>query len=412
MRTRRVGGAALGIVGLASLWWLAGGDPEAAPPQTPSTLAGVKGPRRTPASVSPSEELAEGPGVRRRTGGEARHRDGGGDREPEAPGTSGPEADGGRDAGADLDRLRAFLRSNAAAAERYVDRYCAETRRVAALRGYGETPRERDAAIYLAGRSDWEGGRIGLLHLPANLVQRMGTPERNWRNFTPADYQGLDFTWMQDLLQFDHWSLTAEGPLKNEDNLSYFEAPIPNFVTLQQWVKLRLVKGKNENDLPRASLEVRHLADLIASTGTLIGEMIRAAMYGIERGVWESAGLAPPDPPPTADDVLRIRYSSFAAVYFVYPGVSRAVREKALACTPARCSTVNEGLGAAASLRTIEPTAVDDLDWLRSQPGCEHELAERIARGPPAAPALVLGALGENAGVEHFMRLLTDGGID
>jgi hypothetical protein len=265
--------------------------------------------------------------------------------------------------------------------------------------------------VYLAGRSDWEDGRLGLLHLPATLVRHMGSPDRNWRNFTPADYQGLDFGWMHDLLQFDHWSLTAEGPLKYQDRLSYFEAPIPNFVTLQHWAKLRLIKGRNENDLPSASLEVRHLADLCASTGTLIGEMIRVAMYGIERAVWESAGLTPADPPPSADDGLRIRFSTFAALYFLYPGVPRPVREKALACTPARCAALNEGLGAAASFREVEPTAPDDLDWLLAQPGCESELAQRVARGPPA-PASVLASLGENAGVEHFMRLLTDGGID
>jgi hypothetical protein len=320
--------------------------------------------------------------------------------------------DGGRDGGEELDRIRAFLRANAAAAEKHVDRFCAEARRVSALRGYGAAPRQRDAAVYLAGRSDWEGGRLGLLHLPATLVEHLGTPERNWRNFTPADYQGLDFAWMQELLPFDHWTLTAEGPLKNEDRLSYLDAPIPNFVTFQHWAKLRMVKGRNESDLATASREVRHLADLCASTGTLIGEMIRASMYGIERSIWESAGMAPPDPPPSAEDVLRIRLSAFAAVYFLYPGVPRSVREKALACAPARCAALNEGLGAAASLREVEPAALDDLDWLLAQPGCERELAQRVARGPAAASSLAQAALGENAGVEHFMRLLTDGGID
>lgn len=80
------------------------------------------------------------------------------------------------------DAVQAWLRLNAAAAEKYVDRYCAEAKHVASPLAPAPHPRTRDAAPFMAGRSDWEGdpgwrgGRIGLLHLPASLTTRMGEP--------------------------------------------------------------------------------------------------------------------------------------------------------------------------------------------------------------------------------------------
>lgn len=214
---------------------------------------------------------------------------------------------------------------------------------------------------------------------------------------------------MRELLEYDSWSLTAAGPLKDVEVLGP-ESPLPNYITLQHWVKLRLVKGRHEGSLAQASLEVRHLGDLIASSGTLVGEMIRAGFFGIERGVWEDAGLTPPEPLPTAGDIQGFRHAAFAGMYFLYPGVLRSVREKALKCIPTRCAALNEAIAAAAAMRHVAQGAQEQLDWLQAQEPCDPKLAERMARGPADAAGKLMDTFTANPGVEYHMAFLLDGG--
>ena len=334
---------------------------------------------------------------------------------------NGDDVDAGQSESAALDAsladavnrevVQAWLRTNAAAAEQHVDAFCEQARRVGKRMDFEPKTRDRDAAVYMAGRADWEGGRFGLLHLPDSLTTRMKDPPLAWRRFGPADYAGLDFSWMQEISQFDHWTLSAQGPLSNVDAVDYFTAPLPNYVTMQNWVKLRLVKARDEGDLAQASVEVRHLGDLIASSGTLLGEMIRAAFFNIERGFYEDLGVQPPAPVPSADDVSQLRGVAFAGMYFLFPGVKREVREKALACTPMRCVDLMEAIGSTAALRNVVPDAQGHLDWLRAQSPCDPLQAERMARGP-AVPIdeLVENYSGDGAGVEKWMRRLLDGG--
>ena len=309
-----------------------------------------------------------------------------------------------------LEAVHSFLEKNAAFAAKTVDRYCSESKKLRALEGFTPRPRSKDAAIFLAGRVDWENGRIGMMHLPASITQRMANPPMSWRNFTPADYAGLDFGWLSELLVFDHWSLTGDGPLKDLDSVSASEAPIPNYIDLQNWVKLRLIKGKNEGELAQASVEVRHLADLCASSGTMIGEMIRAAMYGIERGVWQAAGLTPPESLPTSDDVQTIRHSARAGMYFLFPGVSREVKQKALKCIPARCAALTEAIGASASMRPALANT-DDIDWLLAQEPCDLTLATSLSRGRPLPLTAVAEGFEGQLPLEQWMKALTDGGL-
>ncbi len=304
-----------------------------------------------------------------------------------------------------------WLADNAAAAEKYVDRYCAETKDLVPRKDLGQPPRERDAARYMDGRSDWEGGRLGLLHLPASITDRMANPPGAWRQAGPQLYAGLDFSWMVELQQFDHWSLLAAGPLKDKQDYTFFEAPLPNYVTLQNWAKLRLLKGIHEGNLAQASVEVRHLAELCGSSGTLIGEMIRISFYGIERKTWEDVGQQPPEAVMSADDAWRTRHASFVGMYMLYPGVPRAVREKALKCIPTRCAALMEGIGAAASLSQLVPDAQKDVDWLLAQSPCDVELAKRVSRSPPVSSEMIRQNFTGDQGLERSLRSMTDGGL-
>ncbi len=317
------------------------------------------------------------------------------------------ESDAGRviDEGLSPEALRAQLRAwaeaNAKAAERAVDAFCAEARHA---QRPPEPPRTRDAAIYLGVRTDWEGTptsppRVGLLHLPAALEKRMATPPGNWLTLTERDWAGLDFSWLQALAAYDYWSLSVDGPVTNFESLSFLDAPVPNFVTLMSWSKLRLVKGWHEGRLPEAAQEVRHLADLIASTSTLIGEMIRSAMYVFERKVWEAAGQPPPDTVLSADNQQTLRRVAFASFYFLAPGVPRAVKEKALACSSTRCSGLMEAIGQHAAWRDAAPDLMGDADWLMAQSPCDPALARRLANGPPATLVDLAGSAKPGGGL-------------
>lgn len=344
-------------------------------------------------------------------------------REAEEPGVRGAGA--GFDAGAVVDggsfdefletvgkqAVAQFLADNASAAQKHVDRYCAETKDLVKRKELADPPRQRDAAVYMAGRTDWEGGRIGLLHLPASLTQRMSNPPNAWRQAGPELYAGLDFTWMSELLQFDHWSLLGAGPLRDDKPTSFYEANLPNYVTLMHWSKLRLLKGVHDGNLAQASVEVRHLAGLIASSGTLIGEMIRISLYNIERKTWEDLGQPVPGGLPSADENWRLRHSAFAGMYLLYPGVPRAVKEKALKCVPMRCAALLEAIGAAASVRQIVPGMQQEIEWLQGQSPCDSQVATQAANSPPATREILTQNYMSERGLVSSMQSLTDGGL-
>jgi hypothetical protein len=121
--------------------------------------------------------------------------------------------------------------------------------------------------------------------------------------------------------------------VRDQHSLSFVQG-VPNFVALMQWAKLRLIKGLHEQDLAQASLEVRHLAKLCGSTGTLIGTMTQLSMYEVERLVWQREGAAPQVPLPSPEEVAAARSLAMTQPYLLAPRVPRAVKARALECGP------------------------------------------------------------------------------
>lgn len=305
-----------------------------------------------------------------------------------------------------LHRLDEFLEQNAAEATRVVDQYCADTKALRAREEFKPNARQHDAAVFMEGRADWESGRIGLLHLPEPLVVRLKTP--GWQSSGPELYAGLDFSWMKQLLEFDHWSLSAQGPLRDGRPSTFVDAPLPSYVMLLHWARLRLLKGAHEGELEQATTEVLHLADLCASGGTLIGEMMRASSFhGLVRETWAQAGRAPPIAPFSEAERGQVRAAAFAGTYLLYPGVPNEVRAKALACIPMRCAALQEALGVAASLRAVRPVSEADAKWLREQQPCDAASADLLLSAPPLEAARLADVrLGSDQGLGHWMKAL------
>jgi len=386
------------------LWWLRSGaedDPVASP--GPSTQVG---PRSTTTMDDAPAVRARAPGVTAPDDPTVAFR-------PGAATLGGAAVDSGLERTGDAAQegeaaVEAWFARNAALAEKTVDRYCEASQRLAKTPGLEPPTRERDASSFLTGRADWEDGHTGLLHLPASLTDRMNQPPGAWMRFGLSDYAGLDFAWMRELLTFDHWTLMSAGPLRDGRDLPAFEQIIPNFVTMMQWAKLRLVKGFHERELARASLEVRHLATICASTSTLVGEMVRLSILTSEREFFEAQGLPPLDGALTPQTKQQARSEGFAARHFLMTGVSVAVKKKALACSRTRCAALTEAASLLSGLRGAVPRVREDLEWLKEQQPCEPALLERVATSPPLSSLPPVASMERE--FEQHIREMVDGG--
>lgn len=389
---------ALALLGLVAWWCASSGAP--APEQLRASRA--VGPARSPPAARSTAE--EEPFVRWRVDS----RDAGG------PTTGGLVAAPPNDAGLSLEGLERlgrhllvaqWLRANADAAERSVDAYCAESRNLVAAHAFGNLGTRADAATYLAVRVDWEDGRVGLLHLPDALMTRVrALPPGTWpQALDENDWQGLDFSWLEELSAFDHWTLSADGPLKDPPSLSFETAPLPNYLSLMAWARLRLAKGLREGQLELASRQVRHLADLIGTSGVMVSEMIRVTLMRYDRTAWEASGLSiPPTSTMTLELSESVRRVGLASPYFLFPGVPREVQRKALACGPVRCAQLLEALGAAVMLEDFVPDTDAQFSWLMEQQPCDRVFAQKLRTGPPPSLETLEAMFTSGPGADRF----------
>src|SRR5687767_8583140 len=179
-----------------------------------------------------------------------------------APGAAALEDESADGESAESAAAVKLLAENAELAKMHVDSYCAEAKRLAGgkLAEPRRPTRNRDAWAYMNVRIDWEGGKRpqGLLHLPEPLRQNLKGYGADWfRRITDHDLQGLNFGWLSEISQFDHWSVLHD--VANAREASLLSAPTPNFLELQSWTKLRLARAARAGDFEAASGEIRHL---------------------------------------------------------------------------------------------------------------------------------------------------------
>jgi hypothetical protein len=295
--------------------------------------------------------------------------------------------------------LAEALSENASNAETYLNRLCAESsalRKQPALREL--QTRERDAATFMAPLIDYErpiNNPPGQLHLPDDLSQRITSYGADWPNrITDTDLSSLDFSWLVALDQFDHWTLLRAGRLRDVAPANIFLDPIPNYVSLQLWSKLRLPLGLRRGDLASAFAEVRHLADLIRSQGILIAEMIAVSIYKMDARVQGLAAAADVDAPGWyqlhADHLDRYRRITYASVFFTFPGVKPETVKKALDCMLSPCVALVDGVGVNRAFGTY--ASIDNLRLLQQiavEHDCEAALIARAAGGDELAASQI-----------------------
>lgn len=296
------------------------------------------------------------------------------------------------------------LSKNAANADAYVDRLCAESRSLRewpALRG----SRKHDAAAFMAPLIDYErplDDPPGRLHLPDELRERITSYGSDWPiRISDRDLAGLDFSWMVAIAQFDHWTVLGAGRLRDVPVGNIFRDPLPNYVSLMLWSKLRFALGLRRGDLASASAEVRHLADLIRSQGILLAEMVAVALYKMEARARELAAAAGADVSGMGEfetnQLERYRRTTFGSIFFTFPGVRPETVKKALDCMPSPCVALAEGAGANRSFGAYGAT--DNLPLLReiaSAHACEEALIARAVDSQEIAAGDALEGVAED----------------
>ena len=296
--------------------------------------------------------------------------------------------------------LAEALQKNASEADTYVDKLCEETRKLREKPPLPDEPgAEHDAAAFMAPLMDYEpplDKPPGRLHLRAELAERLKSYGPDWpMRITDSDLRGLDFRWLAELGQYDHWTLLGAGRLRDLPPGNLFTEAIPNYWHLMFWVKLRYALAFRRADLPAAVREARHLAMLVHTQRILLAESVANAMGRFESRAREVATASGADvtwwDAPAADQLDRQRRASFASIYFSYPGVSEATLRKAADCAPSACVMLIEG---ATANRTFGAYgATDNLELIGSlveRYGCEAAVLERIrqSRELPAPEAL------------------------
>jgi hypothetical protein len=385
-----------GVVLLAlAVWWLLGGDEGARSSVNAGDTRAAVQPSRPRSGFGDDEGALPAGG----TGGPARTSESnaldGGD-----AGGAPTTADGNELAAA----MRAFtdsavrgrLQQNAARAKAEVDRFCELNDKVKKAPLFDEKPGTKDAAIFMASRVDWEGSgseppRLGSLHLATPLREKLRANAFFLSTVTDDDLRGLDFTWLKQLLAFDVWTFGGDG---SGEELRYaaMVAAIPNFVVLQQWVKLRFARALRDGDWNDAVLEVRHLAYLTHTMSIAISDAIAVSLFKLELRAREQAeqlgvaAVASLPPPPDVSVLDAQRETAVKSGWFVAPGVDKETREKALRCTALPCTTVVEGLSLHSSLRTwADPGELEAfVEATKGFTQCDTSMTRRLMKMPPA----------------------------
>lgn len=302
------------------------------------------------------------------------------------------------------------LDQNAANAAQYVDRLCEES---AKLREHPPMQTldgsEHDAAQFMADLIDYESPLDqppGKLHLPAELAARLGGvgPQGNQSDWgvriTSADLAALDFSWLTSLAQFDHWSVLAAGRLRDFPASDFFSTPIPNYISLTQWVKLRFALARRRGDHAVAASEVRHLAALLLTQHLLIADMIAVAIYRTDDAARHFAAAAGADvsgwPPVDLAGLDRFRQVDFASMYFTYPGVKPETLRKAVACVSTSCTSLLEGAGANRAFGAYGSDNLQLVLDLAAKQGCEPALIARAIATDEVAATRALEIFGDD----------------
>lgn len=205
---------------------------------------------------------------------------------------------------------------------------------------------ERDAGPYLNPLVHWDNQAPSKLQLPKDLSEKL--KEKDWVAFEP-DFKtlNLDFTWMEKLNEFDHWSSDLNNPHINvADKPLLHDFPFPGYMELTNWAKLRLIHGRKTQTMQKALSEVRQLTRLIFTNDYLVSSTVAVAILRHEGkfvqnynpkifGEWKTI----PD-----EALVAAKRYFWAMPEMVDPRLSDDVYERLTASDVGQCQMISEGM--------------------------------------------------------------------
>ncbi len=333
---------------------------------------------------------------------------------------------------ADDDRKRLI-----AGAERALPVYVDLGRKVDADPFFAATRPDLDAGPWLNPRVAWDTeprrSASQELALPDALADAVKKWSDDWVDHAgEVDFSRLDLSWMAGLSRFGRWNVIPGGPLEEIDRPRFESLPIPNFLHLLTWAKLRLLAARARGDSAAASAEVRQLAYLCHSTELLIGAMVGNAILRAERRAYDAAAEARQDlkgwPAPHEiawlDDARAVQW---AGAGYVAVFVPEDLYERARTVKVGRCTGLGEaalpvlvrrrlGLGVPPWLereldRPDPPCRLDVARWFLAkgvsplETGADSALSRTERLGVRLFPATTVRLLESIATPEWFAKL-------
>ena len=225
-----------------------------------------------------------------------------------------------------------------------------------------------DAGPYLNPRIVWERSPLvpsrgsAPLALDDGLVRKFRAWGSSWTDHAgDVELAGLDFDWMGGLGAFGYWDLVNGSRLNEVRHPDFESLPLPNFLVLQDWAKLRLLRARREGDFAEAGAEIDQLAWLCYTTETLIGEAVAAGMLLVEAEAHDAFAKAGVDlhgwRAPTRADAELLRHAALGAISFAEPGVPAELMDRALASPIGHCAALAEQAGKLRLHRYLGATA-------------------------------------------------------
>ncbi len=205
---------------------------------------------------------------------------------------------------------------------------------------------EKDAGPYLNPLVQWDEQGPSKIRLPRDVVDKL--KEKDWVAYEP-DFKtlNLDFTWMEKLNDFDHWSPEQNNPLIKLAERPLFQSlPFPGYMELTYWAKLRLIHGRKTKTMLKALAEVRQLARLIYTNDYLFSSIASIAILRHEgnfvqnynKTISEGWKIIP-------DDVLvRAKRYFWATADMIDPRLTDETYQRFSGIIVGQCQMISEGL--------------------------------------------------------------------
>ncbi len=179
--------------------------------------------------------------------------------------------------------------------ERLTPKILADLKEVAQEPPFKETRFEHDAQFFLESYISWEG--LDKVVRDADNVVDLFNRFTYWktapgqlRQLTedPA-FKNISTDWMESLYKFDHWNLAGRSEVAQKLQLAaqmngikriglFATLPIPNYNEIRLWATLHLLKKYGAGKILEGFHTFRQTAQLVHSSGTLVGNMIAVAM--------------------------------------------------------------------------------------------------------------------------------------